>query len=38
VPRRFRSDIRKDFFHGEGGQALELAAQGSGGVPIPRGI
>lgn len=26
-----------DIFHGGGGQRLEQAAWGSGGVPIPRG-
>jgi len=32
---RFRSEIRKNIFTG---QALEQAAQGSGGVPIPGGV
>ena len=35
---RFRLDIRKKFFHSEGGDALEQAAQGGCGCPIPGGI
>jgi len=34
---RFRLDIRKNFFT-ESCQALEHAAQGSGGVTIPGGV
>ena len=33
---RFRLDVRRNFFHSEGGDALEQVAQG--GCPIPRGI
>ena len=35
---RFRLDIRKKFFHTEGGDALEQVAQGGCGCPIPGGI
>ena len=35
--RRFRLDIRKNFFT-DSGEALEQAAQGSGGVTIPGGV
>jgi len=34
---RFRLDVRTNFFT-ESGQALEQAAQGSGGVTIPGGV
>jgi len=36
--RRFRLDIRRTFFHTEGGDALEQVAQGGCGCPIPGGI
>ena len=32
---RFRLDIRKKFFHAEGGDTLEQVAQGGCGCPIP---
>jgi len=35
---RFRWDIRKNFFTEKGGQVLDQAARGSGGVPIPGGV
>ena len=35
---RFRLDIRKKFFHTEGGDTLEQVAQGGCGCPIPGGI
>ena len=35
---RFRLDIRRKFFHTEGGDALEQVAQGGCGCPIPEGI
>jgi len=35
---RFRLDIRRKFFHTEGGDALEQVAQGGCGCPIPGGI
>ena len=35
---RFRLEIRKTFLCWKSGQALEQAAQGSGGVPIPGGV
>jgi len=35
---RFRLDIRKKFFHTEGGDTLELVGQGGCGCPIPGGI
>jgi len=35
---RFRLDIRRKFFHPEGGDALEQVAQGGCGCPIPGGI
>jgi len=35
---RFRLDIRRMFFHPEGGDALEQVAQGGCGCPIPGGI
>ena len=35
---RFRLDIRRKFFHAEGGDALEQVAQGGCGCPIPGGI
>ena len=35
---RIRLDIRRKFFHTEGGGALEQAAQGGCGCPIPRSI
>ena len=35
---RFRLDIRKRFFHTEGGDTLEQVAQGGCGCPIPGGI
>jgi len=35
---RFRSDIRRKFFHTEGGDTLEQVAQGGCGCPIPGGI
>jgi len=35
---RFRLDIRRKFFHTEGGEALEQVAQGGCGCPIPGGI
>ena len=34
----FRLDIRKKFFHTEGGDTLEQVAQGGCGCPIPGGI
>ena len=34
----FRLDIRRKFFHTEGGDALEQVAQGGCGCPIPGGI
>ena len=34
----FRLDIRKKFFHPEGGDTLEQVAQGGCGCPIPGGI
>ena len=36
--RRFRLDIRRKFFHSEGGDTLEQVAQGGCGRPIPGGI
>ena len=35
---RFRLDMRRKFFHAEGGDALEQVAQGDCGCPIPGGI
>lgn len=35
--RKFRLDVGKSLFMEEGVQALEWAAQGSGGVTIPEG-
>ena len=35
---RFRLDVRRKFFHTEGGDALEQVAQGGCGCPIPGGI
>ena len=35
---RFRLDMRRKFFHTEGGDALEQVAQGGCGCPIPTGI
>lgn len=35
---RLRLDIGRNFFMGGGGQTLEWAAQGSGGVTISGGI
>jgi len=35
---RFSLDIRRKFFHIEGGDALEQVAQGGCGCPIPGGI
>ena len=35
---RFRLDIRRKFFHSEGGDALEQVAQEGCGCPIPGGI
>ena len=35
---RFRLDIRRKFFHTEGGDALEQVAQGGCGCPIPGGV
>jgi len=35
---RFRLYIRKNVFTKKSGQALEQAAQGSGGVTIPGGV
>ena len=35
---RFRLDIRRKFFHPEGGDALEQVAPGDCGCPIPGGI
>ena len=35
---RFRLDIRRKFFHTEGGDALEQVAQGGCGCPIPGDI
>ena len=35
---RFRLDIRRKFFHTEGGDALQQVAQGGCGCPIPGGI
>ena len=34
----FRLDIRRKFFHSEGGDALKQVAQGGCGCPIPGGI
>ena len=34
----FRLDIRRKFFHPEGGDTLEQVAQGGCGYPIPGGI
>jgi len=36
--RRFRLDIRRKFFHSEGGDALEQVAQRGCGSSIPGGI
>ena len=36
--RRFRLDIRKEFFHSEGGDTLEQVAQGGCRCPIPGSI
>ena len=36
--RRFRLDIRRKFFHTDGGDALEQVVQGGCGCPIPGGI
>lgn len=38
APRRFRLDMKKNFFMEKGGQALKQAAQGGGEVPISGGI
>ena len=38
IQGRFRLDIRRNFFHTEGGDALEQVAQGGCGCPIPGGI
>ena len=35
---KFRLDIRKKFFHTEGGDTLEQVAQRACGCPIPGGI
>ena len=35
---RFRLDVRKSYFSERGGQALEWAAQGGGGVTDPGGV
>ena len=35
---RFRLDIRKKFFHSEGGDALNRLPKGGCGCPIPGGI
>uniref|UniRef100_A0A803VX95 Uncharacterized protein n=1 Tax=Ficedula albicollis TaxID=59894 RepID=A0A803VX95_FICAL len=35
---RFRLDVRGQKKNGSGCKALKLAAQGSGGVPIPEGV
>jgi len=35
---RFRLDMRRKFFHTEGGDTLEQVAQGGCGCPIPGGI
>jgi len=35
---RFRPDIRKNFFHDEGDEALAQVAQRGGGGPIPGNI
>jgi len=35
---RFRLDIRKKFFHAEGGDTLEQGAQGGCGCPVSGGI
>ena len=35
---KFRLDIRRNFFHTEGGDALEQIARGDCGCPIPGGI
>ena len=35
---RFRLDMRRKFFHTEGGHTLEQVAQGGCGCPIPGGI
>ena len=36
--KRFRLDIRRKFFHTEGGDALEQVAQGGCGCPTPGSI
>lgn len=38
VPVQVQAGHWEEFLHGKGGQALELAAQGSAGVSIPGGI
>lgn len=38
VTGRVWTGYQAEFPHEKGGQALEGAPQGSGGVPIPRGI
>jgi len=35
---RLKLDVRRKFFHTEGGEALEQVAQGGCGCPIPGGI
>jgi len=37
-PGRIRLDIRRKFFHTEGGDTLEQVARGGCGCPIPGGI
>lgn len=38
VPGEAYIGYQEEFLLGEGGQALEGAAQGGGGVPLPGGI
>lgn len=38
VPGEVQIGYQKAFLHGEGGQSLEWAAHGGGGVPTPGGI
>jgi len=35
---KFRLDIRREFFHAEGGDAMEQVAQGGCRCPIPGGV
>ena len=38
VPEEIQMGNQEEFLHGEDGEALEWAAQGGGGVPIPSSI